>query len=354
MKSALLRRPMSCARLVRGLPAWRHHPHLDARRPGLTLVELLVAVAVMSAIFALVLSAVQAARQTARRARCMSNLRQVGLALHAYHAAAGSLPPGRAKMYDPRYSGTAPPCTASSVDKSFLIHILPYIENEALFNAVNQQLSILGAENTTVWGASVAAYVCPADTASAFLHAVDPGLLPRRGGIPATVAGPCFMSLTSYSGCYGSLNTRALPSPRHDCRVAPEAVAQNNGCFNDVSPIRLESITDGLSQTVLCGERANPSSGPDVHGWYVTGNLGDTLFTSMFPPNSTQPGTSVLIPASASSFHPGGLNVLMADGSVRFIMNSIQSWELDTHRPLPAGAERNREGWLQNLPNPGV
>jgi prepilin-type N-terminal cleavage/methylation domain-containing protein/prepilin-type processing-associated H-X9-DG protein len=324
------------------------------RRNGISLIELLVVLAIVSILMAILLPAVQSARQAASRTQCLCNLRQIGVALHRYHETVGSLPPGCFKLYDPRYAGPDPPCSATSIDKSLLVQVLPFMEEMPLFNAINQNVAILAPENTTVWSVSVSAYACPSDVAAGIPHVLNPAYL-RTYRIPELTGDNYRMVFTSYSGCYGSLSTRALPTERNHCVVAPQCIAQNNGCFNNLAPIRFASITDGLSQTLFVAEKRNRTDEYDRFGWYVTGNLGDTLFTALCPPNLLNLRmSSGPMPAAVSSFHPGGVNALMADGSGRFIKDSIQSWAFDPLRLAPAGANKNAEGWWENLPVPGV
>ena len=140
------------------------HP---SKRRGATLIELLVVVSILGVLLALIVPAVQDVRESARRASCANNLKQIGLGLQQYEQTFGSLPPGRMLTYDPRYAGKNPPCTSRLVDKSMLVMILPYIEQVAIYNAVNQDLTILGRENRTVFPVSVGIFACPSDPARA-------------------------------------------------------------------------------------------------------------------------------------------------------------------------------------------
>ena len=127
----------------------------NQRRSGFTLIECLVVISIIGILVGLLLPAVQAAREAARRASCSNNLKQFGLALATYENSVGCFPPGRLMTYDPRFAGAAPPCTSRIVDKGILVMILPGTEHGDLYNAINQDLSILGRENRTVHAMSV-------------------------------------------------------------------------------------------------------------------------------------------------------------------------------------------------------
>jgi prepilin-type N-terminal cleavage/methylation domain-containing protein/prepilin-type processing-associated H-X9-DG protein len=331
------------------------------RMGGFTLVELLVTVSIVAVLVGLTLPAVQSAREAGRRVHCWSNLHQIGLALRGYHDAFGSLPPGRIKAYDPRYSGPQPPCTFSIVDKSFEIFALGFMEQFSAYNAVNQSLAIVSGENSTVHGISVAAFACPSDPGSGVLRVLGPRVLTSYG-----VPDPAVMVFTSYAGNIGSLPVLAQPLPRNGCSVSAALFAQCNGVFNDLSPIRLSAVTDGLSSTIFVAEKSvtvldelslTQPKFAERRGWYITGNWGDTLFTALYPPNACDrvaPGSPAAWANSASSMHPGGLNALLGDGSVRFIKDGIQTWPFNSVSGEPAGASLDSSGVWINLPSSGV
>jgi len=332
------------------------------RRPGstgFTLIELLVVLAVVGLLIGLLLPAVQSAREAARRARCINNLKQIGAALHVYHGTWNALPPGRFKTYDPRLIGPNPPCSAHLADKSFLAMILPEMEQAALFNSINQDVSAYGYENRTAFPVVVGSYACPSDPEAGRSRRLVCDQLADAGLVRAgeTLTG----AFASYVACYGSLPTTGVPLPVTDCRVDPRAIEQSNGCFNDVAPIRLSSVTDGLGQTLFVSERATSALRDlddglfDACGWYLSGNLGYTLFTTMVPPNSYASRNAAVLWDSATSRHPGGVNGLMGDGSVRFIKGSIQSWPVDaTSLGFPRGAFFTPGGYWVDLPRPGI
>lgn len=339
------------------------YPYVQ-RASGFTLIEMLVVASVISLLTALLLPAVQAAREAARRMNCCSNLRQIGLALHNYVDVHGSLPPGRVLTYDPRYAGPTPPCTSPIVDKSVFLSILPNLENQNLYNSINNNLSILSGENVTVHGVSVGLFSCPSDSAAGIPRALPAGALLPWTSDPG--GSPIKMVMTSYSACYGSFYVNAIPRPAGKCVVPSQVSSQADGTFNDLSPIRLASVTDGLSCTIFVGEKAVTlfrtleavdASIPGGRGWYTTGNWGDTLFSTFFPPNmqnKVSAAAALRHTFASSSLHPGGVNVLLGDGSVRFVKDTIQSWPYDSATGQPAGATLGPGGWWSNAPSPGI
>ncbi len=303
---------------------------------GFTLIEVLVLVAIIGLLTALLLPAVQAAREAARRAQCANNLRQIGLALHGYHDGVGCLPAGRVIAHDPRYVVPGVPCLGS-IDKSFLVAILPQMEQAALFNAINHGLSIVSFENSTIHAVAIAAYACPSDPDSGRARAGS-----MSDPFPYPISDLVRVTSTSYAGVMGSEYSAAAPDWRQGCKPDPGQVARANGCLNDLAPLAFSSVTDGLSNTLIVAERAttilrriDDPHHPNVaeqSGWWFFGQVGCTLVFNTAPPNAYkkfEPSNSSLWPSSASSLHPGGVNALVADGSVRFIKESVESWPLD-------------------------
>lgn len=329
-----------------------------SRTGGFTLIELLVVLAIIGLLIGLLLPAIMTAREAARRSQCQNNLRQIGLAIHGYHDANGSLPRGRSLFHDPRFYQAIPGVACSGViDRSFLVAILPYEEQSSLYNAINHSLAIIAYENTTIHSASVGVHACPSDpdAGRVFVGSTDE---PIDG--PGDIA---TVSLASYAGLVGVNRSTALPSPYAGCAVDPVSVVKQNGCINDLSSLNFASITDGLSQTMMVVETAAAARRSIRHpykprfieqvGWWFQGQFWDTLATTEFPPNAFKripPDEYWAWSHTPASLHPGGLNVLFADGSTRFIKESIDSWPIEGGNGLPlvlvAGA---RPGIWQKL-----
>lgn len=328
-----------------------------ARERGFTLIELLAVIGIVAILVALLLPAVQAARETSRRAQCANNLKQIGLALNLYQDSCGCLPPGRFNTYDPRDLPALPSCPLT-IEKSFLVMILPYVEQAPLYNSINQSVNIFGVENRSAFAISVNTYFCPDDGGSGVPRAMDMSELSRYGW--AGAGERLNAVFTSYAGNIGSLLADALPNPGSGCRVAACARSQSNGCLCDVAPISYAAITDGSSQTIVVEEHATATlyQWDDTvytrYGWYFAGNWGDTLVSNFYPMNQYRKSERP-VPAAPASLHPGGMNLLFADGSVRFVKDTVESWAFDAGAGDPAGSEQTRpDGCWTGLPGPGV
>src|SRR5262249_4340490 len=127
------------------------------RRRGFTLIELLVVIAIIAVLIALLLPAVQAAREAARRTQCVNNLKQLGLSVQNYHDINGSLPP----------TGNNPTVTAgvgATNDFSMKARILPFMEQQAVWNAFNQSFAYNASQNQTPTSTTINAFLCPSDS----------------------------------------------------------------------------------------------------------------------------------------------------------------------------------------------
>ena len=312
-----------------------------AHRRGFTLIEILVSISIIGILIALILPAVQAARETARKVHCTNNLKQIGIGLHEYHGSNNLLPAGRVVSHDSRYMTPGISCSGI-IDRSFLVNILPFIEQPSVYNAINHQLAMLGPENISTRSVSVGIYSCPSDTESG---------RPHRGSLneasPDPVPDLASVTSTSYAGFVGTTYSNALPNPTQGCSIDPIAVIKSNGCLNDLVNISFSSISDGLSQTLIVSERSytilvgldNQSVSPgtklsELTGWWFLGDQGYTLLSAAYPPNAYKALGSNLIgekATSASSLHPGGVNGLLCDGSVRFIKETINTSPTDKY-----------------------
>ena len=127
-----------------------------------SIVELIVSIAVVAIFMGLLLPAVQSSREAARRIQCIQNLKQIGLAFHNYHDMASSLPPGSIACYDPRYCDVTD-CHVRWIDKGIFVSLLPYVEETAVYHAINQNVSIYAMENSTIQGVAISGLTCPSD-----------------------------------------------------------------------------------------------------------------------------------------------------------------------------------------------
>ncbi|WP_435010924.1 DUF1559 domain-containing protein [Tundrisphaera lichenicola] len=334
------------------------------RRSGFTLIELLVVIAIIAVLIALLLPAVQAAREAARRAQCTNNLKQMGLAFHNYVSTNDALPP--AKIYAGSCSYLNP--GGQVLNTTAFTMILSYFEQSTLSNAYNfSQASnnvawtggnsvVIGSgmSNTTVVGSLVSSFWCPSDLQPT---AVDDGNTASTWPYWRVNAmrSNYLLNCAYYTDYYCPGSGAKTFSPNAQMR-AP--------FMNDLST-SIAMIQDGTSNTFLAGESTNGVShydqggatSPPRFGPYWGSGTHTAVHGRIDPPSSTtaisftpNAGSGYLYPNSSafgkkapyawtfSSRHPGGVNMLMGDGSVRFIKNSISVytwWSLATM----AGAE---------------
>jgi prepilin-type N-terminal cleavage/methylation domain-containing protein/prepilin-type processing-associated H-X9-DG protein len=319
------------------------------RRSGFTLVELLVAIAIIGVLIALLLPAVQAAREAARRLQCANNLRQLGLATHNYELMLGGLPPSALVARQPD----------GSIHVGYLgphARILPFLEQNNVFTSMDINTVYGDILNRDAVGRVIGGFICPSEVQR---HLLDHRLFGEIGGV-------------NYGFCMGDWFVWG--------GVDPPQVLSRSAIGPNLSR-RWADFTDGLSNTLLMSEVKNwqvtirdcgtlsqindpqqiplPSADPlavcpeyqaggcQVHRWghtqWVEMGVQHNGFTTAWPPNRVTPGGSGLgepdvdmvstrerrggptfAAVTSRSYHPGGVQSLMADGSVRFVADTIE------------------------------
>jgi prepilin-type N-terminal cleavage/methylation domain-containing protein/prepilin-type processing-associated H-X9-DG protein len=312
------------------------------RKSGFTLIELLVVIAIIAVLIALLLPAVQAAREAARRSQCVNNLKQIGLGMHNYESSNGAFPQGMRGC-----------CWGS-----WLIPVLPFVEQQALFNSWNASgnnnaaltasypheglFRYAGVANITVTSTRVNAYMCPSDGNN--MRTVGVEALGRHVTSQNYVVNFGNTTMQQRDLVDNGITYRFLGAPFGDVGAPLPDIAEGGGQGATNGIVRISAITDGLSNTMMTSEVIVGQSGAswDLRGfshWAYAAN-----FSGFLPPNTSMPdwmhsagycnypsgtnppcigGPGNLVMIAARSNHSGGVNVGFCDGSVKFIKNSV-------------------------------
>jgi prepilin-type N-terminal cleavage/methylation domain-containing protein/prepilin-type processing-associated H-X9-DG protein len=308
---------------------WENSMNSPRTRKAFTLIELLVVIAIIAILIGLLLPAVQKVREAAARMKCQNNLKQIGLACHNYHDANNKFPPG----WD--YATSWGP----------LAHLMPYFEQDNLYRMTNLALPMSDTTNATTVNTQISILRCPSDRNN-----------------PMTSLG----AVTNYHGNNGNWVVFVIARGLNGTDPAP------NGMFyNGSQNLTFGSITDGTSNTAFFSERVLgdgnmglvspledtfngpngapgiPSSADEATNLCLSVDItnpanqfpifmgapwahGQHHYQHILAPNTRSCGwlPSLRSAMTASSRHTGGVNLLLGDGSVRFVTNSvnIQTW----------------------------
>ncbi|OYP34226.1 DUF1559 domain-containing protein [Rhodopirellula sp. MGV] len=291
----------------------------DAAKRGFTLVELLVVIAIIGILVALLLPAVQAVREAARRVQCVNNEKQIGLGILNYHAAYKKLPVGGAGIVS--LTNWA---IRSRWRPSWGSTILPFIEQQSLYDQLDVTIPYLAPENLDAGRKVVSTYLCPSAPKME---------LTRPNG--DTLSSPLRFGRTDYGGNYGERGLRCAPLRNCPNNYSDIGMTDSTGrgvlLFGKDHQIALRDLLDGTTHTIVMGE-----SPEGLHSiWVGHKNLFDqsapinaqvqatTSWDACRPGLSSPQGDFCDFGQEFHSYHVGGAHFLMADGSAHFVSESL-------------------------------
>ena len=317
------------------------------RARGFTLIELLVVIAIIAVLIALLLPAVQQAREAARRSQCKNNLKQLGLALHNYHDTVNMFP-SAGYWRDPATGISAGAYGGGSssigifnfMQHSYIVAILPYLDQSPLYMQYNFGANINNGTNLTLGNTHIGSLVCPSDANA------NSGNKFTTAGLGGSLARGCYAA--SSAGSVADIGTAAMN------RASIPVERRGILCFN--GNMNISGVVDGTSNTVIVWEVRAGTIPDDPRGVWAAGRLGSSVvgnctnngapFTSGdcyginsggtnhddlwtngvnadFPAQGMGVHGGADGQAGAKSLHVGGVHALMADGAVRFISQNL-------------------------------
>jgi prepilin-type N-terminal cleavage/methylation domain-containing protein/prepilin-type processing-associated H-X9-DG protein len=367
------------------------------RMRGFTLIELLVVIAIIAVLIGLLLPAVQSAREAARRAQCVNNLKQIGLATLNFESTYGQLPPDAKKLAQPDLNPDAQ--AGIPIDcASYLTQLLPYLEQSNVYNLINIEVSTFNTANippctgpgalhsglNTAYSTVINAFLCPSTPVDGTVNYYNANWGPYGNGggdacFPGAVASnPGVTNLNPPpTQIWARTDYFPIPGLHNACLQAaglPQTYINAVGDTTDsgtitnpqiTGKIRIASITDGTSNTLIVSECCGRPAGyngkrqiyffaPDnllVDGVIEPVSAGGGAWADQFTyarlagaqgrTSGLRGGTCMINCTSDDeiySFHPGGANALFADGSVHFLTD-VSSVQLIASLVTRAGAE---------------
>lgn len=254
---------------------------------GFTLVELLVVIAIVGILIAMLLPAVQQVREAARRITCGNNIRQTGLALMNYESSHRHLPSG--------WQTSNPSIPISTPGWGWSATSLPYLEGQNIHDQIDFTKPINDPLHSNIIRTAIPVFLCPSEPA------------PEIVDLGAPDQAEFLVGRSNYSGVFGSNEMEDGPS-------------RGNGTFFANSNLTISDITDGLSNTIIVGERRNDFGAVSWVG--VVPEITDSALriVGIADHNPNHPDGHF---EDFRSYHPAGINVVLGDGSIHFVLNSI-------------------------------
>jgi prepilin-type N-terminal cleavage/methylation domain-containing protein/prepilin-type processing-associated H-X9-DG protein len=276
---------------------------MKRQRNAFTLVELLVVIGIIGLLVALLLPAVQAAREAARRLTCNNNMKQIGLALHNYHGSFGTFPMGWIGLA--QGSGRAPHAEGGP-GWGWAKQILPYMEQNAIYDGIDDTLPIAHPINRPARETLLADYQCPSNANSQAFFRLQPED-PAHGS-------PLSIPTANYVGMFGT-------NELEDCEGLPLGVTcRGNGPFFHNSSTKFADFSDGTSNTLIVGERYSKFG---ESTWVGAVPHAEESFARILAIADHAPNSAGGHLDDPGSYHPSGTNFTFGDGSVKIIAETI-------------------------------